>query len=152
MFSKLNQKHGKKKNEQTKRERIRIRAINFDCKIQKVMYGVSVRVEGKLLQHVIISYMTECLTLTVNLWDAWSFLTTPSPISSSSFLTVNAPSVYLNHKNKFPNAFHCTLLLNVNDFWLYLKVFYFVFWNRKETKTNLNARIIVLFGESTMVE
>lgn len=43
------------------------------------MYArVLVRVEGKLLQHVIITYMTERLTLTLNLWDAWSFLTTPA--------------------------------------------------------------------------
>ena len=40
-----------------------IRAINFDCKVRTkshVCGKFSVRDEGKLLQHVIISYMTEC--------------------------------------------------------------------------------------------
>lgn len=71
----------------------------------------SVRVEGKLLQHVIISYMTERLTLTVNLWDAWSFLTTPS--TCDGICTLGRWS----RKNKFPNAAKCTSL--IKDEWLW---------------------------------
>lgn len=55
--------------------------------------------------------MTERLTLTVNLWDAWSFLSTPS--TCDGICTLGRWS----RKNKFPNAAKCTSL--IKDEWLW---------------------------------
>jgi hypothetical protein len=51
------------------KKREEIHAINFDCRTKSHVHAVAegeslgFRDEGKLLHHVIISYMTRCLTL-----------------------------------------------------------------------------------------
>lgn len=94
--------------EQKQRTREEIHAINFDCKTKSHVHagGFSSAMKGKLLHHVIISYMTRRLTLNRKFTRC-----TMIPDNTPLKRMYARPVACFSHKSKFPNACKCTLLL-----------------------------------------